>query len=180
MSNPNWNNGLQFLQFCYSVCVMLKMSFRKLPLQTHHCEELYINTYVINHIWVTLPFKLCCSVTELCPILCEPMDCSTPGPSVPHYLIKFAQVHIHCIGGAIQTSHPLMPSSPSDLNLSQHRGLFQESAVHSRWANYWGFSLSISPSNEYSELISLKIDWFNLLAVQGTLRSLLQHYSLKA
>ena len=124
MSNPNWNNGLLFLQFCYSVCVMLKMSFRKLPLQTHHCEELYINTYVINHIWVTLPFKLCCSVTELCPILCEPMDCSTPGPSVPHYLIKFAQVHIHCIGGAIQTSHPLMPSFPSALNLSQHQGLF--------------------------------------------------------
>jgi len=149
MSNPNWNNGLQFLQFCYSVCVMLKMSFRKLPFQTHHCEELYVNTYVINHIWVTLSFKLCCcSVTQLCPILCEPMDCSTPGPSVPHYLLKFAQVHIHCIGDAIQISHPLMPSFPSALNLSQHQGLCQWVSFCIRWQNTGvSTSASILPMN---------------------------------
>ena len=84
-----------------------------------------------------------------------------PGFPVTHHLPKFAQVHVHCVGDAIQTSHLLMPSSPFAFNL-------------------WSFSFSISPSNEYSGLISLKIDWFDLLAVQGTLRSLLQHHSLKA
>ena len=67
----------------------------------------------------------CCSVAKLCLTLCNPMDCSTPGLSIPHQLPKFAQVHVHCIGDAIQQSHPLTPSSPSALNLFQHRGLFQ-------------------------------------------------------
>ena len=69
--------------------------------------------------------ELCCSVTQSCPTLCDPMDCSTPALPVPHHLPKFTQVHIHCIGNAIQTSHPLMPSSPFAFNLSQHQGLFQ-------------------------------------------------------
>ena len=106
------------------------------------------------------------------------MDCSTPGLPVPHHLLKFAYVHVHCIGNAIQPFYPLMPSSPSALNLSQHQGLFDELAVVIRWTKYCCFS--ISPSNEYSGLISLKIDWFDLLAVQGTFRSLLHHHSLKA
>ena len=67
----------------------------------------------------------CCSVAQSCPTLCEPMDCSTPGLSIPHYLLKFAQVHVHRIDGAIQPSHPLTPSSPSALNLSQNQRLFQ-------------------------------------------------------
>ena len=62
---------------------------------------------------------------QLCPILCDSMDCSTPGHSVPHHLPKFAQVRVHCIGDAIQPSHPLTPSFPSTLNLCQHQGLFQ-------------------------------------------------------
>ena len=65
----------------------------------------------------------CCSATQSCLTLCDPMDCSTPGLSVPHHLLKFAQVHVHCISDAIQPSHPLMPSSPSALNLLQHQGL---------------------------------------------------------
>ena len=118
------------------------------------------------------------SATQSCPTLCNPMDCGTPG-LLAHHFPKFAQVHVHSIGDAIQLSHPLMPSSPSAFNLSQHQRLFQ-SAVHIRWPKYWSFTFNISPSNKYSELISLKIDWFDLLAVQGTLRSLIQHCSSKA
>ena len=221
------------------------------------------------------------------------MDCSIPGLSVLHHLPKFAQVHAHCMGDAIQPFHPLMPTSPSALNLSQHQGLFQwvscslsddqntgvsssasvlpmriegyfpkidwldplnvqgalssvqfshsvvsdslqrrglkharlpyplpipgaysnscplsrwcyptisschlllfppsifpsirvfsnESALHTRWPKYWSFSFNISPSNEYPGLISFRMDWVDLFAVQGTLKSLLQHHSLKA
>ena len=110
--------------------------------------------------------------------LCDTMDCSTPGLSVPCHLPKFAQVHVHCICDAVQPSHPLTPSSPSVCNLSQHQGLSKVSAAHTRGPKYWCFS--ISPSSEYSGLISLKIDWFDLHAVQGSLRSLPQNHSLKA
>ena len=107
------------------------------------------------------------------------MDCSMPGFPIPHRLLKFAQVHVHCVGDAIQPSHPLSHSSPSALNPSRHQGLFQL-AVYIRWPKYWSFSFSIGPSNEYAELSSLKIDCFDLLAVQGTHKSLLQHCSSKA
>ena len=106
-------------------------------------------------------------------------DCNMPGHSVPHHFLKFAQVHVHCISDAIQPSQPLMPSFPSALNLSRIRDFSNETAVSIRWPKYWSFTFSISPSNENSGLISLKIDWFDLLALQG-LRSLLQHYNLKA
>ena len=102
------------------------------------------------------------------------MNCSTPGFSVPYHLPEFAQVR-----DAIQPFHPLSPSSPSAFNLSQHQGLFQWVSCSIRWPKYWSFSFSISPSKEYSGLISFKIDWFDLLAFQGTLRSLLQHHSSK-
>ena len=101
-----------------------------------------------------------------------------PCPSPPP---KVFRIHVHCISDDIQPSHPLMPSSPSALNLSQHQELFSsESAIHIGWPKYWSFSFSISPSNEYSGLISFKKEWLDLLAVQGTLRSLLQHHSSKA
>ena len=82
----------------------------------------------------------------------------------------FVQVHVHCISDAIQPSHPLMLSFPCAFNLSQHQGLFQRVSVHIRWPKYWSFNFSMNPSTEYSGLISLKIDWFDLLAVQGTFR----------
>ena len=116
---------------------------------------------------------------QLCPILCDPMDCSTPGHPAPHHVPEFAQVLVHCIGDAVKPSHPLTPSS-SALNLSQHQGFSNEFSVLIRWWRYWSFSFSISPSSEYSGLISLKIDWFELLAAHGTFRSLLQHHSSKA
>ena len=114
-----------------------------------------------------------------CPVvstLCNPMDCSIPGLPVLHHLPEFAQVHVHCIGAAIQPSHPL-----SSLSVFPRIRVFSsKSALHIRWPKYWSFSLSTSPSNEYSGLIFFRMDWFDLLAVQGTLKSLFQHQSSKA
>ena len=112
--------------------------------------------------------------------LCHPMDYSTPGLSVSYHLPKFAHVHAHCIGDAIQPSHPLTPSSPLPAIFPSIRDFSNESALRIRWPNYWSFSFSFSPSNECSGLIFLKIDCFHLLAVQGSLKSLLQHHSSKA
>ena len=108
------------------------------------------------------------------------MDCRTPGFPVHHQLPELTQTQVHRVGDAIQPSHPLLFPSPSTLSHSQHQGLSNNLALHIRWPKYWSFGFSISPSNEYSGYISFKIDWFVLLAVQGTLRSLLQHHSLKA
>ena len=108
------------------------------------------------------------------------MDCSTPGFLVHHKFLEPTQTHVHLISDAIQPSHPLLPPSPPTFNLSQHQGLLNESVVHIRWPKYWSFSFNISPSNEYSGLISFSIDWLDLFTVQGTLKSLLQHHSSKA
>ena len=97
-----------------------------------------------------------------------------------HQLLEFAQTYVHRVGDAIQSSHPLLPSSSPALDLSQHQAFSSESALLIRWPKYWSFSFSISLSNEYSGLISFRIDWFDLLLVQGTLMSLLQHHSSKA
>ena len=96
-----------------------------------------------------------------------------------HQLLELAQTHVHRVGDAIHPSHPLSSPSPA-FNLSQHQGLFNESVFCIRWPKYWGFSFSISPSNEYSGLISFRMNWLDLLAVQGTLKSLLQHHNSKA
>ena len=106
------------------------------------------------------------------------MDCSMPGFPVIHYLPEFAQIHVHWVGDAIQPSHPLSPPSSLVLNLPQHQGLFQWVSFLHQVAKYWSFSLS--PSNEYSELIPFRIHWFDLLAIPEALKSLLQHHSGKA
>ena len=106
-----------------------------------------------------------------------PMDCSTPGLPVHHQLLKFTQTHVHWVGDAIQPSHPLCSSSLPAFNLSQHQGLFQWVNSLHQVAKVLEF---ISPSNEYSGLISFRIDWFDLLAVQGTFKTPLQHHSSKA
>ena len=115
----------------------------------------------------------CYLVARLCPALCDPKDCSTPGSPVIHCLLEFSQTGVHLVSDAIQPSHPLLPPSPPAFNLSQHQGLFQcnESALHIRWPEFWSFSFSINPSDEYSGLISFRVDWLDLLAVQGTLKS---------
>ena len=99
---------------------------------------------------------------------------------VLHHLPEFAQTHVHWVSDAIQPSHPLSSPSPPPLNLSQHQGLFQCVSSSHQVAWYWSFSFSIGPSNEYSALISFRVHWFDLLAVQETLKSLLQHHHLKA
>ena len=110
--------------------------------------------------------------------LCHPMDCSTPGFTDLHCLLEFAQTQVHWVSVAISPSHPLSPPSPPALNLPWHQGLFQWVDSLHQVAKYWNFS--INPSNEFSGLISFRIDWIDLLAVQGTLKNLLQHHNLKA
>ena len=116
------------------------------------------------------------SVIQSCPSLYNPMDHSTPGLPVHHQLLKFTQTHVHWVGDAIQPSHPVSSPSPPALNLSQHQGLFKWVSSSHQVANNWSFIFNISPSHEHPGLISFRMD---LLAVQGTLKSLLQHHSSK-
>ena len=102
------------------------------------------------------------------------MDCSTPGLPVYHQLSEFIQIHVHWVSHGIQSSHSLLSSSPPTYSLSQHQVFSNESALRIRWPKYWGFSYNISSSNEYSGLISFRMGWLCLLAVQGSLRGLLQ------
>ena len=123
----------------------------------------------------------CCrSVAQSCPTLCDPMNCSMPVFPVLYGLPEFAQIQVHWIHDAIHPSHPQSPPCPPASNLSSIRVFPSESALLIRWSKYWSIRFSISPFNEYSGLISFRMDWFDLLAVQGTLRCLLQHHSSKA
>ena len=121
----------------------------------------------------------CCSVAKSCLTLCNPMDCSKLGSSVLHYLLEFAQIHVHWVGNVIQPSHPLSSLLLLPSIFPNIRVFSNESVLCIRWPKYWSFSFSISSSNEYSGLISFRIDWFDVCAVQGTLKSLLQHHSWK-
>ena len=120
------------------------------------------------------------SVAQSCLTLCDSMNCSPPGLPVHHQHPESTQTSVHCVGDTIQPSHLLPSPSLPAFNLSQHQGFLQESAFPISWRMYCSFSFSISPSNEYSILISFRIDWLDLLAVQGTLKSLLQYHSSKA
>jgi len=124
------------------------------------------------------------SVAQLCPTFCHPMYCNTPDLPVRHQLPELTQTHVHPVSDAIQPSHHhlilchslfLLPSIIPSIRVFSN-----ESVIYIRWPKYWSFSFSISPSNEYSGLISFRMDWLDLLAVQGTVKSLLQHHSSKA
>ena len=110
------------------------------------------------------------SVAQSCPTLCDPMNRSTPGLPVHHQLPESTQTHVHQVGDAIQPSHPLSSPSPPALYLSHYQGLFKWVSSSHQVAKYWRFSFNISPSNEHAGLISFRMDWFDLLAVQGSLR----------
>ena len=125
--------------------------------------------YVWFHIHGSVQFS-----HSLSPTLCDPMDCSTWGFPVHHQLPELIQTHVHWVSDANQPSHPLPTIFPST------RVFSNESVLCTRWPKYWSFSFSIDPSNEYSVLISFRIDRFDFLAVQGTRKSLLQHHSSKA
>ena len=120
------------------------------------------------------------SVAQSCLTLFnDPTDCSTPGLPVHHQLLESTQTRVHWVSDVIQPSHPLSSPSPPAFNLSQHQSLFKWVSSSHQVAKVWEFRL-ISPSREYSRLISFRMDWLDLLAVQGTLKSLLQHHSSKA
>ena len=104
------------------------------------------------------------SVTQSCLTLCDPMNHSMPGLLVHHQLPEFTQTHVHRVGDAIQSSHPLSSISPPAPNPSQHQGLSNESTLPIRWPKFWRVSISFSSSNEYSGLISFRMDWLDLLA----------------
>ena len=127
------------------------------------------------HSHTYMNIKYSCSVSQSCLTLCHPMDCSMPGFPVLPYLPEFAETHARWINNTIQPSHRLLllPSIFRSIRVFSN-----ESTLHIRWPKYWSFSFSTSPSNEY--LISFRIDWFDLLAVQWTLESLLQHHSVRA
>ena len=116
------------------------------------------------------------SVTQSCRTLHNPMDYSIPGFPIHHQLPEFTQIHVHWVSDAIQPSYPLLlpPSVFPSITIFS-----DESVLHIKWPKYWSFSFSISPSNEYSGLISFRMDWMDLIVVQGTLKSLLQHHSSK-
>ena len=119
------------------------------------------------------------SVAQSCLILCNPMDFSMPDLPVPHQLPGLTQTHVHQVGDAIQPSHPLPSPSPPAFNLAQHKVFSNESVLCIRWPKYWSFNFSINPSKEYSRLISFRINWLDILVVQGTLKKL-QHHRSKA
>ena len=122
-------------------------------------------------------FSQLSSVAQLCPTLCNPMDCSMPGFSVHHQLPELSQTHGHRVGDAIQPCHLYCPLLLQPSSFPSIRVFYNESVLCIRWPKFWSFSFSISPSNEYSGPISFRMDWLDLLAVQGTLKNLLHHSS---
>ena len=128
-----------------------------------------------------LKVRIFSSVQSLSHIqLCDLMDSSMPGFPVHHKLPELTQTHVHRVSDAIQPSHLLSSPSPPTSIFPSIRVFSNESVLRIRWPKYWSFSFSINPSNEYSGLISFRMDWLDLLAVQETLQSLLQHHSSKA
>jgi len=164
----------------------------KVCLHTHtetHTVEYYstkkkkkeLNFAICNNMYGPEEHSVQFSLVALsCPTLCDSMDWRTPGLPVHHQLLEFTQTHVHWVGDAIQLSHPLSsPSSPAPI-FPSISVFSNESALLIRWPKYWSFSFNISPSNEHPGLISFRVDWMDLLAVQGILKSLLQHHSSKA
>ena len=133
-----------------------------------------------NHNWRKPVCSKFSSVAQSCLTLCDPMNCSTPGLPVHYHLLEFTQTHVYRVRDAIQPSHPRLSPSPPAPNPSQHQSLFQWVTSLREVAKYWSFSFSSIPSKEIPGLISFRMDLLDLLAVQGTLKSLLQHHSSKA
>ena len=163
------------------------MKTKKIPCINEIIWYLYFSLWLIHLVQPSLipstllqmalfhPFRgCCCSVAQLCFTLCDPGDYSMPGFLVLHHLPELAQIHVHWVSDANYPSHPLLIPSPFAFSLSQNQGLFQCISSSNQVAK-----VSISPSKGYSWLISFRIDWFDLLAVQGTLKNLLQHYNSK-
>ena len=135
------------------------------------------NILILNLRAVSVQFS---SVAQLCQTLCDPMNRSTPGLPVHHQLLEFTQTGIHQVSDTIHPSHPLSSPSPPAPNPSQHQSLSNESTLFMWWPKYWSFSFSIIPSKEIPGPIYFRMHWLDLLAVEGTVKSLFQHHSSKA
>ena len=176
---PRALGKLAFLFFTWKTIHILKTLFISLyhSLPYYFCSSLmfmFQNQRASN---IQLSFS---SVAQSSLTLCDPMNCSTPGLPVHHQLLESTQTHVHWVSDAIQSIHPQSsPSSPA-LNLSQQRVFSNESALHISSPKYWSFSFNITPSKKHPRVICFRMDWLDLLAVQGTLKSLLQHQSSKA
>ena len=132
--------------------------------------------HVKNKFFIQIYFKYVVAVQSLSYVwLFAPMDCSTPGFPVHHQLTELAQTYVDWVIDVIQPSHLLLSPSFPVFSLFQIRVFSNESALPDRWLKYWSINFSTSPFNEYSGLNFFRIDWFDLIAVQGTLKSLLQH-----
>ena len=132
-----------------------------------------VGIYMYTYVYIS-------SVAQSCPTLCDPMNCSMPGLPVHHQLQDFTQTHVHWVSDPsnyLILCHPLLLLHPIPPSI---RVFSNDSTLRMRWPRYWSFSFCTSPSNEHSGLISFRMDWLDLLAVQGTLKSLLQHHSPKA
>ena len=143
----------------------------------YESKESDLNIYGIKVTLRCCVLKTCCSITKLCLTLFNPMDYSMPDFPALHHLLEFAQTHYHWVMMPSNLCHPLLllPSIFPSIRVFSN-----ELALHMRWPKYWELQFSISPSNEYSGLISFRMEWLDLLAVQRTFKSLLQHHSLKA
>ena len=169
---PRNSNSWTFLNFS-----ILPFFLLYLCLILKDCLCLCCCKQLVPSHYVTHQFS---SVAQLCPTLWDPMNHGMPGLPVHHQLPEFTQTHVHWACDAIQPSHPLTSPFLPAFSPFQHQGFSNESALHIRWPKYWSFSFNISLSSEHSGLISFRMDWLDLLAVQGTLKSLLQQHSSKA
>ena len=133
--------------------------------------------YFLTVSWSDKDYSCCCLVVHSCMTLCEPMDCNTPGSPVHPHLLELAEIYVHRVGDAIQLFHSLLLLRSKFPSI---RVFSNESALCMRWPKYWSFSFTIISSKQIPGLISFRKDWLDLLAVQGTLKSLLQNYSSKA
>ena len=157
----------------YGVCEEFEMEIMLREVHSKETPEKLSLTYTNKSVQFS-------SVAQSCPTLCDSMNHSKPGLPVHHHLPEFTQTHVHWVRDAIQPFHPGSSPSPPAHNLSQHQRLSNESTLHMRCPKYWSLSFSIIPSTEIPGLISFRMDWLDLFAVQGNLKSLLQHHSSNA
>ena len=174
--------------FIYNFCLLEKCIFYQGPIYTYWAAWTWEGHKTQCQLWTVallsnlkpepcrwrecmLPSVQFSSVTQSCPTLWDPMNCSLPGLPVHHQLPEFTQNHVHWVSDAIQPSHPLSSPSPSAPTPPSITVFSNESTLCMRWPKYWSFSFSIIPSKEHLRLISFRMDWLDLLAVQGTLKS---------
>ena len=147
---------MRYIRRRASIKIMLLSLDCKVPQELSY-PLMFSQRFACKKCWV-IQFSL---VTKLCPTLYNPMDCSMPGFPVHHQLLEFTHTHVHWVGDAIQPSHPLLPPSPPPSIFPSIRVFSNESVLCIRWSKYWSFSFTISPSNEYSGLISFRMDWLD-------------------